>query len=82
MTTSPHRQASAAAGEQSTVQPATWTPSRPVPGQVNILPVLGIGEIRAGDDLAGVLLPALQAMDVQDGDVLCVSTKIVSKALG
>ncbi|MGO2023210.1 MAG: coenzyme F420-0:L-glutamate ligase [Brachybacterium tyrofermentans] len=82
MTTSPHRQASAAAGEQSTVQPATWTPSRPVPGQVNILPVLGIGEIRAGDDLAGLLLPALQAMDVQDGDVLCVSTKIVSKALG
>lgn len=64
------------------MEPTTWTPSRPVPGQVNVLPVLGIGEIRAGDDLAGALLLALGSMGVQDGDVLCVSTKIVSKALG
>lgn len=82
MTTSPHRQATAAEGERSTVQAATSPRSGAYPGQVSILPVQGIGEIHAGDDLAGVLLPALEAMGVQDGDVLCVSTKIVSKALG
>lgn len=82
MTTSPHRQAAPPAVERSTAQPATSAPSWPASDQVRVLPVLGIGEIRAGDDLAGLLLPALEALDVQDGDVLCVSTKIVSKSLG
>ncbi|WP_304502157.1 coenzyme F420-0:L-glutamate ligase [Brachybacterium sp. FME24] len=59
-------------------------PSGPPPGQgaVQILPVRGIGEIREGDDLATMLADAIRGLDARDGDVLCVSTKIVSKALG
>src|SRR5205085_3307553 len=44
----------------------------------------GIGEVRAGDDLARHLLDGMAATDValDDGDVVVVSSKIVSKALG
>ena len=44
----------------------------------------GIGEVRAGDDLAGHVLDGLAATDVAlaDGDVVVVSSKIVSKARG
>ena len=42
----------------------------------------GIPEIRHGDDLAAILAPSLRALEVRDGDVLCISTKIVSKSLG
>lgn len=55
-------------------------PSPPPP--VAVLPVTGLPEVRAGDDLAALLVPALRRSGVQDGDVICVSTKIVSKALG
>ncbi|WP_083713336.1 coenzyme F420-0:L-glutamate ligase [Brachybacterium sp. P6-10-X1] len=54
----------------------------PTPGAVQVLPVHGIPEIREGDDLATLLSPALEALGARDGDVLCVSTKIVSKAAG
>jgi coenzyme F420-0:L-glutamate ligase/coenzyme F420-1:gamma-L-glutamate ligase len=47
---------------------------------VEILPVPGIGEVRAGDDLAA--LAADHAPFLRDGDVLVVSSKIVSKAEG
>lgn len=40
----------------------------------------GIGEIRSGDDLADVLAPVLA--DLRDGDVLVVTSKIVSKSEG
>lgn len=50
--------------------------------EVHVVPVLGIGEIGQGDHLDQVLVPALRAAQVRDGDVLCISTKIVSKALG
>nr|WP_245349231.1 coenzyme F420-0:L-glutamate ligase [Brachybacterium fresconis] len=46
------------------------------------MPVHGIPEIREGDDLATLLAPELETLRVRDGDVLCVSTKIVSKAAG
>lgn len=52
--------------------------------EVRILPVPGIGEVTAGDDLAELLLDALGAagLDLCDGDLLVVSSKVVSKAEG
>ncbi|WP_245822852.1 coenzyme F420-0:L-glutamate ligase [Brachybacterium avium] len=47
-----------------------------------MLPVTGLGEIREGDDLASQLGAALRPLEPRDGDVLCLSTKVVSKALG
>jgi coenzyme F420-0:L-glutamate ligase/coenzyme F420-1:gamma-L-glutamate ligase len=44
-----------------------------------VLPVHGIGEVRPGDDLA-VLITA--ATDLHDGDVVVVTSKVVSKAEG
>ncbi|WP_114855580.1 coenzyme F420-0:L-glutamate ligase [Brachybacterium sp. YJGR34] len=64
---------------------AQATPSSPDPGPegaVAVLPVRGLGEIREGDDLGALLATALRPMDPRPGDVLCLSTKIVSKALG
>lgn len=49
-------------------------------GAVEILPIHGIGEIRPGTDLGAVL--ATQADWLLDGDVLVVTSKIVSKAEG
>jgi coenzyme F420-0:L-glutamate ligase/coenzyme F420-1:gamma-L-glutamate ligase len=39
----------------------------------------GVGEVRRGDDLADHLLPVV---DLADGDVVCVTSKVVSKAEG
>lgn len=66
------------------VAPSASVPAArpPSPGAVQVLPVHGIPEIREGDDLATLLAPELTALQVRDGDVLCVSTKIVSKAAG
>src|SRR5690625_4507992 len=49
---------------------------------VEIIPVGGVPEVRGGDDLASLLATALEPCGVRDGDVLCISTKVVSKALG
>ncbi|MEI2766005.1 MAG: coenzyme F420-0:L-glutamate ligase [Dermatophilaceae bacterium] len=51
---------------------------------LHVLPLPGIPEIRAGDDLAAVLVGALGAagLSLLDGDVVAVSSKVVSKALG
>ena len=57
-------------------------PDRPA-GALVVLPVHGIGEVAAGDDLAAVLWAALTAgPGLLPGDVLAVSSKVVSKALG
>jgi coenzyme F420-0:L-glutamate ligase/coenzyme F420-1:gamma-L-glutamate ligase len=48
-------------------------------------PVHGLPEVRPGDDLAGLLAAALTsdgAPGLQDGDVLVVTSKVVSKAEG
>jgi coenzyme F420-0:L-glutamate ligase/coenzyme F420-1:gamma-L-glutamate ligase len=45
---------------------------------LEIRPVVGIGEVRPGDDLAGLLAAAVD--DLQDGDVIVVTQKVVSKA--
>jgi len=47
---------------------------------VTILPIEGIPEVRAGDDLAGLLAAA--APDLQALDVVVVTQKVVSKAEG
>jgi coenzyme F420-0:L-glutamate ligase / coenzyme F420-1:gamma-L-glutamate ligase len=53
-----------------------------VPG-VQVLPVAGMPEVRAGDDLAALVLAALPGpRDLLDGDVLVVTSKIVAKAEG
>ncbi len=49
-------------------------------GGLRIWPVTGIGEVRPGDDLATVIADA--APWLADGDVLIVTSKIVSKAEG
>src|SRR5215831_16134228 len=53
-----------------------WRVSEPI----QILPVNGIGRIEPGDDLAAVIAAA--APWLVDGDVLVVTSKIVSKAEG
>jgi coenzyme F420-0:L-glutamate ligase/coenzyme F420-1:gamma-L-glutamate ligase len=48
-------------------------------GALTAWPVAGIGEVRRGDDLAALLAAGVT---LEDGDVLAVSSKVVSKALG
>jgi len=45
--------------------------------RLEVFGVEGIGEIRPGDDLAGIIA---EAVDLLDGDVVVVTQKIVSKA--
>lgn len=49
---------------------------------LEIHPLVGIGAVHAGDDVASVLLPAIEAVGAQSGDLLVVTHKIVSKAEG
>jgi coenzyme F420-0:L-glutamate ligase/coenzyme F420-1:gamma-L-glutamate ligase len=51
---------------------------------LTLIPLTGLPEVRQGDDLAALLLTAAvaQGSSVQDGDILVVSSKVVSKALG
>ena len=46
---------------------------------MNVLPVTGLPEIREGDDLAGMVA---DRVELEDGDVLVVAQKVVSKAEG
>jgi coenzyme F420-0:L-glutamate ligase/coenzyme F420-1:gamma-L-glutamate ligase len=52
--------------------------------EIRVIPVRGIGEVRPGDDLAGLILDALAAAGkaIEPGDVLVVTQKVVSKAEG
>ena len=57
-----------------------------MPGLV-VLPVTGVPEVAGDDDLAALLLAAVRAdevdlLDLVEGDVLVVSSKVVSKSLG
>jgi coenzyme F420-0:L-glutamate ligase / coenzyme F420-1:gamma-L-glutamate ligase len=51
---------------------------------LEIFPVQGIGEVAAGDDVAALVVEALAVAGERllDGDVLVVSSKVVSKAEG
>lgn len=77
----PHSAPSAPSPSPPTEPPVPCAPPRGQ-GAVEIIPVRGISEIREGDDLGAVLAGAIRGLDVRDGDILCISTKIVSKALG
>jgi len=48
--------------------------------RLEVLPVQGIGDVRPGDDLAALITAA--APWLADGDVLVVTSKVVSKAEG
>jgi coenzyme F420-0:L-glutamate ligase/coenzyme F420-1:gamma-L-glutamate ligase len=54
------------------------------PAGLSIWPVRGLPEVRPGDDLAALLAAGLSSsgLALRDGDVLVVSSKVVSKALG
>ncbi|MCE1179830.1 MAG: coenzyme F420-0:L-glutamate ligase [Micrococcales bacterium] len=47
-----------------------------------VRPVVGLPEVAAGSDLAALLCGPLRAHGAADGDIVVVSSKIVSKALG
>ncbi|MGH3154298.1 MAG: coenzyme F420-0:L-glutamate ligase, partial [Streptosporangiaceae bacterium] len=49
-------------------------------GSLTVLPVAGLPEITAGADLAGLVAEA--AADLRDGDIVVITSKIVSKAEG
>jgi coenzyme F420-0:L-glutamate ligase/coenzyme F420-1:gamma-L-glutamate ligase len=49
---------------------------------IQIWPVEGLPEVRAGDDLASMLEDRLRALGIVDGDIVVVTQKIVSKAEG
>ncbi len=49
---------------------------------IQVLPLIGLPIVRPGDDLAGMLGDALTLHVVRTGDVLVVTSKIVSKAEG
>lgn len=50
--------------------------------QILILPVEGVPEVAPGDDLAELLVAALGPTELQSGDVLVVTQKVISKAEG
>jgi coenzyme F420-0:L-glutamate ligase/coenzyme F420-1:gamma-L-glutamate ligase len=54
------------------------------PGEVRIIPIAVSGEIRAGDSLSAKLLAATQSLGLrfEDGDILVVKHKVISKAEG
>ncbi len=53
------------------------------PAPLTVLPVTGIPEITAGADLAGLIAAAaLAGPGLHDGDILVITSKIVSKAEG
>jgi coenzyme F420-0:L-glutamate ligase/coenzyme F420-1:gamma-L-glutamate ligase len=49
---------------------------------ITVVPVEGIGEVRPGDVLADLLLATEAGGALQDGDVIVVTQKVVSKAEG
>jgi coenzyme F420-0:L-glutamate ligase/coenzyme F420-1:gamma-L-glutamate ligase len=51
---------------------------------VTLTPLLGLPEVQPGDDLAAMMLTALQDNGIQllSGDILVISSKVVSKAMG
>jgi coenzyme F420-0:L-glutamate ligase/coenzyme F420-1:gamma-L-glutamate ligase len=53
-------------------------------GSVQLIPVPGIPLVKTGDDLAGLIEAALEraGLGLEDGDVLVITSKIVSKAEG
>ncbi len=55
-----------------------------MPDGLWVVPVTGMPEVRAGDDLAALVAAGVRALGltVDEGDVVVVSSKVASKALG
>ncbi len=53
----------------------------PAPPRIEVWAPDGIGEIRSGDDVAAVVAEAISG-DVVDGDIVVLTSKVVSKAEG
>ena len=51
---------------------------------VEVIPIRGMPDVRPGDDLSGLIMAGLRAgkLTLQDGDVVAVTQKVVSKAEG
>jgi coenzyme F420-0:L-glutamate ligase/coenzyme F420-1:gamma-L-glutamate ligase len=49
---------------------------------LQVFPLLGIGAVRQGDEVVDALAAALEPLSPEEGDVLVVTHKIVSKAEG
>jgi coenzyme F420-0:L-glutamate ligase / coenzyme F420-1:gamma-L-glutamate ligase len=47
---------------------------------VEVIPLRGVPEVTAGDDLTGLVLEACRraGLTLADGDVICVAQKVVS----
>jgi coenzyme F420-0:L-glutamate ligase / coenzyme F420-1:gamma-L-glutamate ligase len=60
------------------------TDAPPGPRPLTVWPVLGLPEVRPGDDLAALLVEAASSggLALAEGDVVVVSSKVVSKAAG
>jgi coenzyme F420-0:L-glutamate ligase/coenzyme F420-1:gamma-L-glutamate ligase len=57
----------------------------PAPPRLEVFGLAGMGEVRPGDDLAGLIAQAAaggEGTSLADGDVLVVTQKVVSKAEG
>lgn len=50
--------------------------------EIRIIPITGVGEVTAGDDLALLIVTAAGEGALQDNDVLVVTQKVVSKSEG
>ena len=57
------------------------SPSHDAPGEVRVIPVSGFPEVRAGEDLAG-LVAQFVGEGLRAGDVVVVTHKVISKAEG
>lgn len=55
-----------------------------VASRIEVLPIHGLPEVHAGDDLTGLILTAVRASGepLRTGDVLAIAQKVVSKAEG
>jgi coenzyme F420-0:L-glutamate ligase / coenzyme F420-1:gamma-L-glutamate ligase len=53
-----------------------------LPVAVQIIPILIDKEIETGDDLAGLILSSPSKPEIQDGDILVITQKIISKQEG
>ena len=49
------------------------------PGELRVIPVKGLPEVREGDDVAALIAASAE---LEDGDVVVVAHKVVSKAEG
>lgn len=70
-----------AANQASHTDPAAFALPAPAPHGLVVSGVAGLPDVRPGDDLAALILAAAGS-ELRDGDVLVITSKVVSKAEG